>query len=35
MQSFGTVTDVRTGPDGNPYLAAIEHGAVYEIHRRK
>ena len=34
-ENFGTVTDVRTGPNGNLYLVAIEHGAVYEIHRRK
>jgi glucose/arabinose dehydrogenase len=34
-ENFGTVTDVRTGPNGNLYLVSIDHGVVYEIHRRK
>jgi glucose/arabinose dehydrogenase len=34
-ENFGTVTDIRMGPDGNLYLVSIDHGAVYQIHRRK
>lgn len=33
-ENFGTVTDLRTGPNGNLYLVSIDRGAVYEIHRR-
>jgi glucose/arabinose dehydrogenase len=34
-ENFGTVTDIRTGPNGNLYLVSIDRGAVYEIHRRR
>jgi aldose sugar dehydrogenase len=34
-ENFGTVVDVRTGPNGNLYVVSIDHGAVYEIHRRQ
>ena len=33
-ENFGTVTDIRTGPNGNLFLVSIDHGNVYEIHRR-
>jgi glucose/arabinose dehydrogenase len=33
-ENFGTVTDIRTGPNGNLFLVSIDHGRVYEIHRR-
>jgi glucose/arabinose dehydrogenase len=33
-ENFGTVVDVKTGPDGNLYVVSIDHGAIYQIHRR-
>lgn len=33
-RNFGTVTDIHTGPDGNLYVVSIDHGVVYQIHRR-
>jgi glucose/arabinose dehydrogenase len=33
-ENFGTVTDIRIGPNGNLFLVSIDHGNVYEIHRR-
>jgi aldose sugar dehydrogenase len=32
-ENFGTVVDVKTGPNGNLFVVSIDHGAVYEIHR--
>jgi aldose sugar dehydrogenase len=34
-RNFGTVTDIKTGPDGNLYLVSIDTSAVYEIRRRR
>ena len=34
-ENFGTVVDVKSGPNGNLYVVSIDHGAVYEIHRRR
>jgi aldose sugar dehydrogenase len=34
-ENFGTVVDVKTGPSGSLYVVSIDHGAVYEIHRRR
>jgi aldose sugar dehydrogenase len=33
--NFGTVTDIQTGPNGSLFLVSIDHGAVYEVHRRR
>jgi aldose sugar dehydrogenase len=32
-RNFGIVTDIQTGPNGNLFLVALSHGAVYEIAR--
>jgi glucose/arabinose dehydrogenase len=34
-RNFGTVTDLKTGPNGNLYVVSIDKGAVYEIHRQR
>jgi len=34
-RNFGTVTDIKTGPDGTLYLVSIDHGNVYQIRRRR
>lgn len=31
---FGTVTDIRTGPNGNLYVVSLTRGAIYEIFRQ-
>ena len=33
-ENFGTITDIRTGPNGNLFLVSVDHGNIYEIHRR-
>ncbi len=33
-RNFGTITSIRTGPDGTLYLASIDHGNIYQIARR-
>jgi glucose/arabinose dehydrogenase len=33
-RNFGTVTDIRMGPNGNLYVISISLGTVYEIFRR-
>jgi glucose/arabinose dehydrogenase len=32
---FGIGTDIKTGPNGNLYVASLSNGAIYEIYRRK
>jgi aldose sugar dehydrogenase len=34
-RNFGTVVDVKSGPNGNLYVVSLTHGSVYEIHRRR
>jgi aldose sugar dehydrogenase len=34
-RGFGTLTDIQTGPNGNLFLVSVDHGAVYEVHRRR
>lgn len=34
-RNFGVVTDIQTGPNGNLFLVALSHGAVYEIARSR
>jgi glucose/arabinose dehydrogenase len=34
-ENFGTVTDIRTGPNGNLFLVSIDRSSVYEISRRR
>ena len=34
-ENFGTITDIRTGPNGNLFLVSVDHGNVYEIFRRR
>lgn len=34
-RNFGTVTDLRTGPNGNMFVVSIDTGSVFEIFRRK
>ena len=34
-RNFGTVVDIKTGPNGNLYAVSIDHGNIYEIHRRR
>jgi glucose/arabinose dehydrogenase len=34
-RNFGTVTDIKTGPDGTLYLVSIDHGNIYQIRRRQ
>ena len=33
-ENFGTITDIRTAPNGNLFLVSVDHGNIYEIHRR-
>jgi glucose/arabinose dehydrogenase len=32
-RNFGTVTDLKSGPDGNLYAVSIDHGNIYQISR--
>jgi aldose sugar dehydrogenase len=34
-RGFGVVTDIRTAPNGNLVVVSLDHGAVYEISRRR
>jgi len=34
-RNFGTVTDLRNGPNGNMFVVSIDTGSVFEIFRRK
>jgi len=34
-RNFGTVTDLRTGPNGNLFVVSIDTGSVFEIFRRR
>jgi glucose/arabinose dehydrogenase len=34
-RNFGTVTDLRTGPNGNMFVVSIDTGSVFEIFRSK
>jgi glucose/arabinose dehydrogenase len=34
-RNFGTITDIKTGPDGTLYLVSIDHGNIYQIRRRQ
>jgi glucose/arabinose dehydrogenase len=34
-RNFGVVTDIRTSPGGTLFVVALDHGAVYEITRRR
>jgi hypothetical protein len=34
-RNFGVVTDIKTSPNGTLYIVALDHGAVYEVHRRR
>ncbi len=33
-RNFGTVVDLKNGPNGNLYVVSLDHGTIYEIHRR-
>ena len=33
-RSFGTATDIQTGPDGDLYVVSLSAGKVYEITRK-
>ena len=33
-RNFGTVVDLENGPNGNLFAVSIDHGNIYEIHRR-
>jgi aldose sugar dehydrogenase len=34
-RNFGVGTDVQTGPNGNLFIVSLDHGAVYEISRKR
>jgi glucose/arabinose dehydrogenase len=34
-RNFGTVVDIKSGPNGNLYVVSLTHGNVYEIFRRR
>jgi aldose sugar dehydrogenase len=34
-RNFGTVVDLRNGPNGSLYAVSIDHGNIYEIRRRR
>jgi glucose/arabinose dehydrogenase len=34
-RNFGTVTDIRTGPNGNLFVVSIDTGSVFEIFRSR
>jgi glucose/arabinose dehydrogenase len=34
-ENFGTAVDLKSGPNGNLFVVSIDHGNVYEIHRRQ
>jgi glucose/arabinose dehydrogenase len=33
-RNFGTVTDIKTGPNGNLFIVSLTNGAIYELFRR-
>ena len=34
-RDFGVVTDIKTAPGGGVFVVSLDHGSVYEIHRRR
>jgi glucose/arabinose dehydrogenase len=34
-RNFGTVVDLKNGPNGSLYAVSIDHGNIYEISRRR
>ena len=34
-RDFGVVTDIKTGPNGNLFVIALDKGTIYEIFRSR